>query len=110
MYTEAYIIAIDQGTSSSKTRLFDAAGQVCARGDVKLDIHYSGNFVEQSPKGIYQSVLDSVRICLADACKESIDLEKINAVALTNQRETFVLWDSKGEPLYHAISWQCKRS
>lgn len=110
MYTEAYIIAIDQGTSSSKTRLFDAAGQVCARGDVKLDIHYSGNFVEQSPQGIYQSVLDSVRICLADACKESIDLEKINAVALTNQRETFVLWDSKGEPLYHAISWQCKRS
>lgn len=110
MNSEQYILAIDQGTSSTKTLAFDKSGHVAAKGSAKLDIHYENNFVEQSPEEIYRSVLQSVAACLYDLEQQGILPGQVVSVGLTNQRETFVLWDGHGTILYNAISWQCKRS
>lgn len=110
MGSEQYILAIDQGTSSTKTLAFNASGEVVARGAAKLDIHYEDTFVEQCPEEIYRSVLQSVAACLYDMEQLGIMAGQIVSVGLTNQRETFVLWDGDGKVLYNAISWQCKRS
>jgi len=110
MGSEQYILAIDQGTSSTKTLAFDQDGNVIARGSAKLEIHYEGNFVEQSPEDIYRSVLQSVAACLYELEQQGVFPGQIVSVGLTNQRETFVLWDGDGKVLYNAVSWQCKRS
>ncbi|MBD1420535.1 FGGY family carbohydrate kinase [Sphingobacterium chuzhouense] len=110
MANEQYILAIDQGTSSTKTLAFDESGRVVGKGSAKLAIHYENNFIEQSPEEIYQSVLQSVAACLYDLEQKGILPSQVVSVGLTNQRETFVLWDGDGKVLYNAISWQCKRS
>lgn len=110
MSNKPYIIAIDQGTSSTKTLAFDTSGKVVAKGAAKLDIRYEQNFVEQCPEEIYQSVLQAVEACRDDLVQQGIHSNQIAAVGITNQRETFVLWDASGNVLYNAISWQCKRS
>lgn len=110
MSTKHYILAIDQGTSSTKTLAFEESGNVVARGSAKLDIRYVDNFVEQCPEEIYRSVLQSVAACLYDLEQQGLFQSQIVSVGLTNQRETFVLWDGEGKVLYNAISWQCKRS
>ncbi|QJD97919.1 glycerol kinase GlpK [Mucilaginibacter robiniae] len=107
----ACILAIDQGTSSTKTIVFDQQGQVLAKATVPLKTHYlDGGFVEQQPEDIYQNVLDSVRECLDTFTSTGGDLSQIKTCGISNQRETFVVWDEKGEPLYNAVVWQCKRS
>ncbi|MCU7550595.1 glycerol kinase GlpK [Chitinophagaceae bacterium LB-8] len=107
----AYILAIDQGTSSTKTIIFDEKGKPVARGTEPLKTHYTDNgFVEQDPEDIYQNVLTSVRKCLEDFKASGGDLAHIKACGISNQRETFVLWDDEGRPLYNALVWQCKRS
>jgi glycerol kinase len=107
----AYILAIDQGTSSTKTIVFDEAGKPFAKGSEPLKTSYLGNgFVEQDPEGIIQNVLNSVEKCLEAFKAKGGDLNDIKACGISNQRETFVLWDEKGIPLYNAIVWQCKRS
>jgi glycerol kinase len=106
-----YILAIDQGTSSTKTLLFDAEGQVIARGSEPLKSHYSeGGHVEQQPNEIYQNVLQSVARCLDQFRAQGGELSNIQAIGISNQRETFVVWDEAGRPLYNAVVWQCKRS
>lgn len=110
MNAEQYILAIDQGTSSTKTLAFNKAGEVIAKGSAKLEIRYADNFVEQCPHEIYRSVLQSVAGCLYDLEQQGVLPNQIVSAGLTNQRETFVLWDGEGNVLYNAISWQCKRS
>lgn len=110
MDTKQYILAIDQGTSSTKTLAFDETGNVVAKGSAKLDIRYKDNFVEQCPEEIYSSVLQSVAACCYDLEQQGILPSQLVSVGLTNQRETFVLWDGDGKVLYNAVSWQCKRS
>src|SRR5690606_40202291 len=75
-----------------------------------LGIRYEHHFVEQSPEEIYSSVLQAVEACRDDMGRQGIRPDQITEVGLTNQRETFLLWDAAGKPLYNAISWQCKRS
>lgn len=105
------ILAIDQGTSSTKTLIFDAAGQVVCRASVPLTTHYFGEgFVEQDPEAIYQNVLSSVGECLNRFVASGGNLNQITVAGISNQRETFVVWNSAGEPLYNAVVWQCKRS
>ena len=68
-------------------------------------------FVEQDPEEIYQNVLAAVRACVAQYCESvSSDLTRIKTCGISNQRETFLLWDDQGTPLSKAIVWQCKRS
>lgn len=106
-----YILAIDQGTSSTKTLIVDAAGKVLARGHAPLETKYlDGGFVEQDPWGIWENVKASASRCLADLVSKGFDVSDISAIGISNQRETFVIWDSKGSPLYPAVVWQCKRS
>ena len=107
----SYILAIDQGTSSTKTLIFDEAGKVVARGSEPLKTYYSeGGLVEQNPEEIYQNVLLSVQKCLNEFSTQGVALELIKAIGVSNQRETFVVWNGAGVPLYNAVVWQCKRS
>ena len=106
-----YILAIDQGTSSTKTLIFDAQGKAIAKGSEPLHTMFlKDGFVEQDPEGIYQNVLISVKKCLNDFENKGFDRSDITACGISNQRETFVVWDKNGKPLHNAIVWQCKRS
>ncbi len=109
---ESFILAVDQGTSATKTVIFDTHGRIVAQATEPLKSYFpEPGFVEQKPLEIYQNVLVSVKKCLnqyRDAV--SHDLTRIKTCGISNQRETFVLWDSSGAPLYNAVVWQCKRS
>jgi len=106
-----YILAIDQGTSSTKTIVFDAHANVVARAVEPLKTHYlDDGFVEQEPEEIYSNVLASVKNCLDEFKKGGGNLDDIKTCGISNQRETFVVWDKTGKPLYNAVVWQCKRS
>lgn len=86
-------------------------GQAVAKGSEPLLTYYADNgFVEQDPEAIYQNVLASVRQCLFSFEKAGYAKEQIAAIGISNQRETFVVWDKAGKPLYNAVVWQCKRS
>ncbi len=106
------LLAIDQGTSGTKTVLFDDKGKLLAKASAPLNSLYpKPGFVEQDPLEIYQTVLDSVKGCLENA--KTTDAEiigKIGCIGISNQRETFVLWDKDGKPLHNAVVWQCKRA
>jgi glycerol kinase len=107
----SYILAIDQGTSSTKTIVFDAHGKAKFKATEPLKTHYlDGNRVEQEPDAIYQNVLASVKKCLEGFIAIGGDVIQIKACGISNQRETFLIWDSEGTPLYNAVVWQCKRS
>lgn len=107
-----YILAVDQGTSATKAIIFDDNARIIARGVSKLESQYpQPGFVEQDPEAIYSSVLSAVRKCVEIFQRTvSIELDKIKICGISNQRETVLLWDKSGEPLYNAIVWQCKRS
>lgn len=106
-----YILSIDQGTSSTKTLLFDEYGKVFAKGSSPLkSIFYGEGFVEQNPEEIYRNVLSAIAQCLADFKSKGGQLQDIETCGISNQRETFVIWDEQGIPLHNAIVWQCKRS
>lgn len=106
-----YILSIDQGTSGTKALVFDANGQAIARGAMPLQTRYFGEgFVEQDPEAIYNNVIVAVENCLNDLTARGHSKKQIAAIGISNQRETFVLWDESGKPLHPAIVWQCKRS
>ncbi|RFS17554.1 glycerol kinase GlpK [Emticicia sp. C21] len=106
-----FVLAIDQGTSSTKAIVFDQAGNPVAFGHADLHTDYFGNgFVEQNPEGIYQNVLDAVNLCMEDFVAKGFSASDIASCGITNQRETFILWDKSGKPLAPAVVWACKRS
>lgn len=101
-----YILAIDQGTSSTKAIIFDNKGKVIKKASAPLPTNYRlDGFVEQNPQDILTSVEDACRACLTD-----FDTQNLSTIGISNQRETFVLWDNDGKPVYPAIVWACKRS
>ena len=111
MLLKKYILSIDQGTSSTKTIIFDDQGKVVARASEPLKTNYlSDGFVEQDADGIYQNVLTSVKKCIDVFINDGNDIDEISCCGISNQRETFVVWDKDGKPLYNAVLWQCKRS
>src|SRR6188768_2123339 len=111
MTTKQYILSIDQGTSSTKTLIFDELGQAVAKGVEPLHTNYLENgLVEQYPEEIIRNVLMSVEQCLQEFTANGNDINNIKACGISNQRETFVLWDKSGKPLCNAVVWQCKRS
>lgn len=106
-----YILAIDQGTSSTKTIVFDEKGIAASKGHADLHTSYFENgFVEQDPEAIFENVKESVGLCLNDFTKKGFNLDVISACGISNQRETFVLWDKSGKALTPAVVWACKRS
>lgn len=100
------ILAIDQGTSSTRAAVFDREGRMVAVAQRSLDqIHPRNGWVEQAPEAIWRSVLAAGREALA-ASGGAVD-----AIGITNQRETTLLWDAvTGEPVANAISWQDRRT
>lgn len=111
MQQPSYILSIDQGTSSTKTIIFDAELNVVVRAAEPLNSIYSaGGFVEQSPEEIYKTVIASVGQCIQKFQTEGYDIEKLYVCGIANQRETLVIWDKDGRPLHNAVVWQCKRS
>ncbi|WP_220399092.1 glycerol kinase GlpK [Granulicella sp. WH15] len=101
------ILAIDQGTTNTKALLVDREGQPQARASVRMTISTPrSNWVEQDAEAIWQSVLEAVAACLQLAPGVAVA-----GVAISNQRETVVVWDRlTGKPLAPAIVWQCQRS
>ena len=105
------ILAIDQGTSSTKTIIFNAKGEVLAKATEVLKTSYlEGSFVEQNPDEIYENVIKSVKACLTIFTSAGGNIEEIKSCGISNQRETFVVWDKLGAPICPAVVWQCKRS
>src|SRR5688572_30022862 len=104
-----YIIALDQGTTSSRAVLFNEAGEI--KGMVQQEfrqIFPNSGWVEHDPNEILKTQLS----VLAGVIQENkIDAKEIVAIGITNQRETTVIWDRKtGEPVFNAIVWQDKRT
>jgi len=108
---QSYILSIDQGTSSTKAIIFDGEGKAVARGAEPLKSYFfEGGLVEQDAEEIFKNVLKAVKKCLAQFSSVGGDVKAIKTCGISNQRETFVVWDREGKPLHNAIVWQCKRS
>ena len=109
--SDQLILAIDQGTSSTKTVLFDDQGRIKGKAASELNSYYPlPGYTEQNPHEIYNSVIKSVTECVKFFEESGGNVSNISACGISNQRETFILWDVDGEPLCNAIVWQCKRS
>ncbi len=106
MASKAYVLAIDQGTTSTRAILFDATGRVRSSAQIALtQLHPRPGWVEHDPEEIWQSVLSTSREALTVADGP------IAAIGITNQRETTVLWErATGLPVYNAIVWQDRRT
>lgn len=104
-----YILSIDQGTTSSRALLFDANGQQVGLGQEEFQQYFPENgWVEHDAAEIWDTTLRSCRTALAEA---NVDASSIACIGITNQRETTVVWDrDSGEPIYHAIVWQDRRT
>ncbi len=107
-----YILAVDQGTSATKAIIFDGQGRPVARATQEIESSYpQPDFVEQDPEQIYRSVIESVNKCLKIFLEDHPGtIQEIAACGISNQRETFLLWDEEGRPITNAVVWQCKRS
>lgn len=104
-----YILALDQGTTSSRTIVFNKQGEIVAKAQYEFpQIYPKAGWVEHDPDAILRSQLRS----LADALIEGkIEARDIVGIGITNQRETTILWDkTTGRPIYNAIVWQCRRT
>jgi glycerol kinase len=104
-----YILAIDQGTTSTRAILFDAQVQVVGVSQKELTLSYPHNgWVEQDPEAIAEDVRFVCRDVLQ---KTGIAAQDVAAIGITNQRETTVVWDrDTGKPVYNAIVWQDRRT
>ncbi|WP_302983694.1 glycerol kinase GlpK [uncultured Muribaculum sp.] len=106
---EKYILSLDQGTSSSRAIVFDAAGKVCSVAQHEFpQIFPRSGWVEHDPHHIWSSQASVI----AEAISEiNINGKNIAAIGITNQRETTIVWDAEtGEPVYNAIVWQDRRT
>ena len=106
---KSYILSIDQGTTSSRAILFNKQGEVVHIAQEEFKQYFpKAGWVEHNPKEIWSSVLS----VLAKIISESrIKIEQIEAIGITNQRETTVVWDkTTGEPVYNAIVWQSRQT
>ncbi len=109
MTEKRFVMAIDQGTTSSRAILFDHAGQIVSVGKKEHEqIFPKAGWVEHNPIEIW----DNIRECVADALqKAEVNRHEVAAVGITNQRETVVVWDKNtGQPVYNAIVWQDTRT
>ena len=107
--SKKYIIALDQGTTSSRTIVFNKKGEIVSKAQYEFPkIYPKAGWVEHDPEAILTSQLRSI----ADALVEGkIEAKDIAAIGVTNQRETTILWDKNtGKPVYNAIVWQCRRT
>ena len=104
-----YIIALDQGTTSSRCIIFDYYGKIAAKAQKEItQIFPKPGWVEHDPMEIYKTQLEVI----SEAIKASnAKMDEFVAIGITNQRETTVVWNKEtGKPIYNAIVWQCRRT
>ncbi len=106
---ELYILALDQGTTSSRAILFNHEGSIIGLKQIPFtQIFPKPGWVEHDPEEIWRTQLEAARGAIEAA---QIEPDQVAAVGITNQRETTVLWDrASGKPVHNAIVWQCRRS
>ncbi|MES0154327.1 glycerol kinase GlpK [Mesorhizobium sp. M0018] len=104
-----YILAIDQGTTSSRAILFDDKMKVVGSGQKEFTQYYpASGWVEHDPEEIWASVVETVKAALKTAGRNAAE---VAAIGITNQRETVVIWDKQtGKPIHNAIVWQDRRT
>ena len=104
-----YILAIDQGTTSSRAILFNKKGEIIASAQKEFPQYFpKPGWVEQDANEIWLSVLG---VYMEVLVKAKVSAEEIAAMGITNQRETAIVWDKvTGEPIYHAIVWQSRQT
>lgn len=104
-----YILALDQGTTSSRAILFDRGQNIVGIAQREFAQHYPRDgWVEHDPMEIYSS---QYAVMMEVIVKTGISPGEISAIGITNQRETAILWDKNtGKPIYNAIVWQCRRT
>ncbi len=104
-----YMMALDQGTTSSRCILFDKKGKICSIAQKEFNqIYPVPGWVEHNPMEIWSSQLAVATEAMALL---GVNAEEISGIGITNQRETTIIWDKKtGEPVYNAIVWQCRRT
>ena len=106
---EQYVMALDQGTTSSRCILFNHAGDICGMAQREFEqIYPHPGWVEQNPREIWSSQYSVMAQVMAE---NGIDAKLIKGIGITNQRETTIIWNRyTGEPVYNAIVWQCRRT
>ncbi len=104
-----YIMALDQGTTSSRCLIFDYSGRICSLAQKEFTQYYpQPGWVEHDPEEIWDTTLEVARTAML---KMKVPARDIAAIGITNQRETTVVWDrNTGEPVCNAIVWQCRRT
>ena len=107
--SEKYVMALDQGTTSSRAVIFNKKGKIISKGQQEFNQYYPQNgWVEHDPNEILFTVVSSMITALRSS---NINPKDIAGIGITNQRETTILWDKEtGKPLYNAIVWQCRRT
>ena len=106
---QRYLLALDQGTTSSRAVLFTKEGQIVSSAAFEFKQHYPHpGWVEHDPQDILMTQIEALRSAVRQS---QIDPREIAAIGITNQRETTMVWDRKtGQPAYNAIVWQCRRT
>ncbi|HBL35883.1 MAG TPA: glycerol kinase, partial [Firmicutes bacterium] len=106
---DKYILAMDQGTTSSRAIVFDHDGKLIGSQNQEFEqIYPKAGWVEHNPDDIWNTQVEVAREVLK---KTGVSANKIAAIGITNQRETTLVWDRKtGKPIYNAIVWQCRRT
>jgi glycerol kinase len=107
-----YVLALDQGTTSSRAILFDRAGRIIGTAQEEFpQIYPQPGWVEHDPEAIWRTQLGTARQALTAARGGSVEAAQVAAIGITNQRETTVVWDrDTGQPVHNAIVWQCRRT
>ena len=104
-----YVMALDQGTTSSRCILFDREGQICSMAQKEFEQSYpKPGWVEHNPMEIWSSQL---AVAIEAMAMVGAKPDEISGIGITNQRETTIVWDKKtGQPVSPAIVWQCRRT
>ena len=106
---EKYIMALDQGTTSSRCIIYNRKGEQISTAQCEFAQYFpEAGWVEHDPIEIWNTQLDVARLAMKEAGLQPSD---IDSIGITNQRETTIVWDrNTGEPVYNAIVWQCRRT
>ena len=107
--TKKYVLALDQGTTSSRAIIYDKNANPLGSTQKEFTQYFpEPGWVEHDAEEIFKSQLSVMQELLIE---KSIKMDEIAAIGITNQRETVVLWDKEtGKPVYNAIVWQCRRT
>ena len=105
----SFILAIDQGTTSSRSIIFNENLKIIGSAQEEFTQHFpQSGWVEHNPQDLLETTIGTCKSALNSS---SIDPKKVAAIGITNQRETTLVWDKNtGEPVYNAIVWQDRRT